>query len=154
VYAGSGDSVDVSYDGDPSAGVLVVQGGIEYRVGGTSVGAPQWAGLIALASQANSQTYAAINAKLYTLTSYHDILTGSDGYFSSGSGWDYPTGLGTPDAYATVSALSPGIPLNINETETFQESTLLQVPTSISPSPLGNSQERLSSSLGTALLEQ
>ena len=118
--AGSRDSVDVSYDGDPNTGVLVVQGGLEYRVGGTSVGAPQWAGLIALASQANSQTYAAINAKLYTLTSYHDILTGSDGYFSSGSGWDYPTGLGTPDAYATVSALSPGIPLNINETETFQ----------------------------------
>ncbi len=101
------DIVDISYDGDPSTGVLVVQGGREFQVGGTSAGSPQWAALTALASQANSQTYGAIASKLYKLSSYHDITTGSDGFFFATIGWDYPTGLGSPDASAIVISLAP-----------------------------------------------
>src|SRR5256712_4156276 len=72
------DIVDVAYDADPNTGVLVVRGGLEYQVGGTSAGSPQWAALIDLASQANGQTYGSINSKLYKLSSYHDITLGSD----------------------------------------------------------------------------
>jgi len=101
------DIVDVSYDGDPNTGVLVVQGGKEFQVGGTSAGSPQWAALAALANQANTQSYGSLSPKLYKLTSYHDVTAGSNGFFSAKPGWDYPTGLGTPDANATVTSLAP-----------------------------------------------
>jgi hypothetical protein len=109
------DAVDVSYDGDPATGVLIVFGGRLFQVGGTSIGSPQWAGLIALASQANSVRYGAVSSKLYKLSSYHDITTGSDGFFSATIGWDYPTGLGTPNADSTVRALFlPSVDADVN----------------------------------------
>jgi subtilase family serine protease len=114
------DVVDVSYDADPNTGVMVVQGGIQFEVGGTSIGSPQWAALGALASQANHERYGALNSQLYQLSSYHDITTGSDGFFSATVGWDYPTGLGTPDATALVNALAPPMPVSLNDTQTFQ----------------------------------
>jgi subtilase family serine protease len=107
------DIVDVSYDADPNTGVLVVQNGSHFTVGGTSAGSPQWAGLTALASQASNRRFGSIAGKLYALeasSSYHDIVTGSDGYFSATPGWDYPTGLGTPDANLFVSSfLGPSV---------------------------------------------
>jgi subtilase family serine protease len=121
---GKGDSmrdiVDVSYDGDPNTGVLVVQGGFEYQVGGTSAGSPQWAALLALASQANNETYGPVAPKLYGLSTFHDVTSGSDGFFSAATGWDYPTGLGSPDAYALVNALAPPIFVPVSRSVPFQ----------------------------------
>ena len=114
------DIVDVSYDADPNTGVLVVQGGVEYTVGGTSAGSPQWAALVDLANQANGQTYGAIDAKLYKLSSYHDITSGSDTFFTASPGWDYPTGLGTPDSNMIVSSLSPALQLSMNSSIVFE----------------------------------
>jgi len=124
---GLGDSMrdvtDVSYDADPNTGVLVVEGGCgtfcEYEVGGTSAGSPQWAALIALASQAAHTKFGSIASRLYSLTSYHDITSGSDGYFTAGNGWDYPTGLGSPDASELVSSL-------IQPPAQVQDSTLIE----------------------------
>jgi hypothetical protein len=99
---------------------LVVQGGLEYQVGGTSAGSPQWAALIDLASQANGQTYGSISTKLYKLSSYHDITSGSDNFFTAGTSWDYPTGLGSPDASAIVNALSPAIQLSLDSRIVFE----------------------------------
>src|SRR5713101_2802562 len=99
------DNVDVSYDADPNTGFLVVFGGSQFQVGGTSAGSPQWAAMIDLASQANATRLGTILPQLYKLTSYHDVTTGSNGFFSASKGWDYPTGLGTPDANATVNSL-------------------------------------------------
>lgn len=113
------DDVDVSYLADPNTGVLVVEGGTEFEVGGTSAGSPQWAGLVALTSQANGQSYGSINSKLYKLHSFHDIVSGSDGFFSAGPGWDYPSGLGTPDANLIVTGLSPAIQMQLNSTIVF-----------------------------------
>jgi hypothetical protein len=54
---GKRSSPDVSFDGDPNTGVSVYQTspltgqGSWYVVGGTSVGAPAWAGIIAIADQ-------------------------------------------------------------------------------------------------------
>ncbi len=122
---GLGDSVrdttDVSYDADPNTGVLVIFGNRLFQVGGTSAGAPQWAALVALASQANSAAYGAANNRLYKIASYHDVTAGSDGFFTATTGWDYPTGLGSPDANATVRSLSTTmIPIAINSVTTFQ----------------------------------
>jgi subtilase family serine protease len=114
------DAVDVSYDADPNTGVLVVQGGREFQVGGTSAGSPQWAALVGLASEANSKSYGSINVNLYPVSSYHDITSGSNGFFTALVGWDYPTGLGTPDASAVVNALSPTVLVSLNSTIVFQ----------------------------------
>ncbi len=99
------DEVDVSYDGDPNTGFLIVKGNFEYEVGGTSAGSPQWAALAALASQAARTRFGSLSPQLYKLTSYHDITTGSNGFFAATTGWDYPTGLGSPNANSTVSSL-------------------------------------------------
>lgn len=116
---GLGDSMrdiaDVSYNADPNTGVLVVENGLQWQVGGTSAGSPQWAALIALLSQATRNRYGPLATKLYALkatTSYHDITTGSDGFFSAGTGWDYPTGIGSPDANLLVgNFLGPSVPV-------------------------------------------
>jgi subtilase family serine protease len=115
------DIVDVSYDADPNTGVMVVQDGGQLVVGGTSAGSPQWAALAALASQANHEKYGAMDSQLYQLSSYHDITTGSDGFFSAGPGWNYPTGLGTPNAASLVSQLAPPLLVTLNDTQTFQD---------------------------------
>ena len=116
---GLGDSMrdvtDVSYDADPNTGVFVVENGVQWQVGGTSAGSPQWAALTALLSQATGIRYGSMATKLYALkatTSYHDITTGSDGFFSAGTGWDYPTGIGSPDANLLVgNFLGPSVPV-------------------------------------------
>jgi subtilase family serine protease len=109
---GLGDSMrdiaDVAYDADPNTGFYVRSSPYWYEVGGTSCGAPQWAALFAVAVQYHSHTYGSqTNPDLYNMTSgvYHDITTGNDGYYSAGTGWDYPTGWGTPDANLVVSHL-------------------------------------------------
>ena len=114
------DTVDVSYDADPNSGVLVVEGGSLFQVGGTSAGAPQWAALIALANQANGEKYGSVSGRLYMIPNYHDVTTGSDGFLSATKGWDYPTGLGTPNADALTSALAPNILVSINNDVLFQ----------------------------------
>jgi hypothetical protein len=123
---------DVAYDASPLTGVAVYDS-VPFEgqsgwvaVGGTSAGAPQWAGLVAIADQGRallatplgpldgaSQTlptlyglYAAPGMAGYsTYTSYfHDVTTGNNGS-AAGAGYDTVTGLGTPHAAQVVSAL-------------------------------------------------
>jgi subtilase family serine protease len=104
---------DVSYNANPSTGVLVLDtlGGGYFQVGGTSAGAPQWAAMIALADQGR-----AINgakpvgnavADVYNLPSsdFHDITSGSNGKYSATKGYDLVTGLGSPKVNLVVPAL-------------------------------------------------
>src|SRR5438067_1361641 len=67
---------DVSYNADPNTGVLVVQNGLQYEVGGTSASSPQIAALIALASEVSGVRYGSIGSKLYIMTYYNDITDG------------------------------------------------------------------------------
>jgi subtilase family serine protease len=80
-------------------------------VGGTSAGAPQWAGLVALADQIAGRRLGHINPALYRIASdptryardFFDVTSGCNqvspvpGYCAS-IGWDAVTGLGTPNA--------------------------------------------------------
>lgn len=97
---------DVSYDADPASGVSVYdstsyQGQTGwYQVGGTSAGAPQWAGIRALGSHVNNtQFYTDAKSNNYA-TYLRDILSGTNGacgfYCTAGTGYDYVTGLGSP----------------------------------------------------------
>ncbi len=100
---------DVAFDADPASGVSVIDSWDSptapwMRVGGTSLAAPMWAGVIALANQGRvlsgqstldgaTQTL----PKIYALPSsdFHDITTGNNGY-AAGVGYDLVTGRGTP----------------------------------------------------------
>ena len=115
----SRDIADVAYDADPSTGFLVVENARQFQVGGTSAGSPQWAALTALASQATRTRYGSIAAKLYNLTAYHDITTLSDGFFAALPGWDYPTGLGSPDANLLIGNLIQP-PVHVRSSGFFQ----------------------------------
>jgi len=83
-----------------------------YVVGGTSSGAPQWAGLISIADQINGGPLGFINPALYAIgrdparyaADFYDVTTGNNQAdpnvpgFAATTGWDPVTGLGTPNA--------------------------------------------------------
>jgi pseudomonalisin len=93
--------------------------------GGTSFGAPTFAGILALINQRTSSSQGNVNPTLYSLaqstpTAFHDITTGTNEVpcmsgspdcpssgmmgFSAGPGYDQTTGLGSLDASVLVNA--------------------------------------------------
>jgi subtilase family serine protease len=118
---------DVSYNAANDGGVIVVFGGLHGVVGGTSAAAPQWAGIVALANElrgrqgkpglglATPQLYAIARDKHAYRDDFHDITIGSNAIFGPDSGlfgytakpgYDFPTGLGTPDVSDLLKDLS------------------------------------------------
>jgi hypothetical protein len=104
---------DVSYDANPSTGVLVYDS-TPYEgqtgwwvVGGTSVGSPNWAGVQSLGlSSGNANFY--VDAKSANYPSYfRDITSGSNGPYSAGPGYDLVTGLGSPLTTNFTPAAAP-----------------------------------------------
>jgi hypothetical protein len=109
---------DVAFLADPASGVAVYDSWDSpsapwVKVGGTSLAAPMWAGVIAMADQGRvldgqktldgrSDTL----PKLYALpaSDFHDITTGNNGY-AAGAGYDLVTGRGTP----IVNLLAPAL---------------------------------------------
>ncbi len=104
---------DMSMDADPSTGYALYYDGRWLVFGGTSFVAPELAGLFAILSGdniANAGTglvgpgpvtvyCAATDGNL--ATDFNDITNGSNGpagVFDAGTGWDHPTGWGTPNA--------------------------------------------------------
>jgi hypothetical protein len=102
---------DVSFDANPSTGVSVYdstryqgQSGW-FTLGGTSVGAPNWAGVLAAGSAAG-QTALQGDASIYSggyKTNLRDITSGTNGTCgtdcTAGTGYDLVTGLGSPVNY-------------------------------------------------------
>jgi subtilase family serine protease len=128
---------DVAFDADVNGGVLVIcsscsanaQPMTTYIFGGTSVGSPQWAGIIALADQYAGRRLGFVNAAIYRIgqgpfyrSAFHDILTGNNTFtrtlangetiavpgYDAMPNWDATTGLGTP----IVSELVPLLLVN------------------------------------------
>ncbi len=101
---------DVSIDADPGSGLMIVSRGRRFQVGGTSMGAPAWAGLVAIADQGLAQAGkgtldgpSQLLPALYSAPSkdYYDVTTGP----RAAVGYDTSTGLGTPNAVALVPYL-------------------------------------------------
>ena len=108
---------DVSYHADPENGFPVYDSSGYFGdfgwfiVGGTSAGPPQWAALAAIAnSDSNSLIhnnkvfYKAALGSRYAVN-YKDIVSGSNGSYIAGPGYDRVTGLGTPVANNLVQFL-------------------------------------------------
>jgi subtilase family serine protease len=118
--SGKRQTPDVAFDADPNTGVYVLDtyAGGAFQVGGTSLSAPSWAGLIAIANQLRiGNGLGTLNGTqaqsiLYGLpaSDWHDIVSGNNG-FSAGPGYDLVTGIGSPIANLLVPALGshPGV---------------------------------------------
>jgi subtilase family serine protease len=110
---------DVAGDAASSTGIYIVghqtedDGSVSVAdgaVGGTSAAAPFWAGMTVLLRQYVEQQGGTwpgyLNPVLYGLASqtqpfppFHDVTLGRNLHFHAGPGWDFATGLGSPDAY-------------------------------------------------------
>ncbi len=113
---------DVAFNANPSSGQLIVYAGRWYVAGGTSIGTPQWAGLVAVANAVRvlkgkavlgplgQPVYKALNgtAANYAASTL-DVKSGSNGSCkgcAAIAGYDLVTGLGTPHAAKTVELLA------------------------------------------------
>jgi pseudomonalisin len=95
---------DVSIDGDPETGYQVVVAGQMHVIGGTSAGAPAWLGIWARKQGAQGGNLGFANYTFYREAStFHDVLVGFQGIYPAGPGWDFTTGLGTPDIARLIS---------------------------------------------------
>jgi kumamolisin len=75
-------------------------------IGGTSAVAPLWAGLIARINSVKGSPVGFVNPQLYKApASLNDITQGNNGTFSSSSGWDACTGLGSPNGQKLVEII-------------------------------------------------
>jgi subtilase family serine protease len=92
--------------GDPATGLLI---------GGTSIGAPAWAGISELLSQAGGGRVGNLNVRLYQLgamggtTGIRDVTSGNNHFhgvpgFSAVTGFDRATGWGTVDIGVFIPA--------------------------------------------------
>jgi subtilase family serine protease len=124
---------DVSYGAGVNDGSVLInwseapEGPGFYTVGGTSVGSPQWAGIVALANQFAKKRLGFLNPALYSIGrntqhsfAFHDVTHGNnsitladannilvtiDGY-SAAPSWDATTGWGSPRASGLVPLLA------------------------------------------------
>ncbi|MGH2481397.1 MAG: S53 family peptidase, partial [Ktedonobacteraceae bacterium] len=126
---------DIAYSGSINHGVLVAcqicdlsSSTIPFFIfGGTSVGSPNWAGLVTLANQLAGRRLGFINTAIYRIgrsqalnhVSDHDITVGNNSViepdangnpvsvtgFNATTGWDAATGWGTPKADVLVPLL-------------------------------------------------
>jgi subtilase family serine protease len=96
---------DVAADADPATGAAVYDSygyGGWLVVGGTSLSAPIIAGAYALAGDASTWSYPAQSVYTGPAASFNDVTTGTNGVCAftlqchAGSGFDLPTGVGTP----------------------------------------------------------
>jgi kumamolisin len=104
---------DLAWDGDLNTGPNVIYNATSYFAGGTSVGTPSWAGILALVAQ--SRTAAGKGrlqdpqAAIYGLRgkgTLYTIVSGCNGYYCAGTAvYNDVTGLGTPDVSLLVTAL-------------------------------------------------
>jgi len=119
-FSDPNNSPDVSYNADPATGVTIYNSIPDAngesgwsQIGGTSAGAPQWAGLLAVINEGRAiigkPTLDGVKDVLPWLSTYpsnnfRDIITGTNG-FEATPGIDYATGIGSPRAHKVARAL-------------------------------------------------
>ena len=114
VPSGNNRSVpDVAAAADPNTGAFLVLHGKPLQIGGTSWAAPMWAAFCALINEARHNkglpSLPYLNPLIYPLngtSAFRDIVTGNNGGFSAGPGYDRVTGLGAPNVSALLAALT------------------------------------------------
>ncbi|MFI5084949.1 MAG: protease pro-enzyme activation domain-containing protein [Actinomycetales bacterium] len=109
---------DVAAVADPQTGYRVRVDGKDMVIGGTSAVAPLWAALMARLAQSAGKPLGLAHPRLYQGISkgteaagFRDVVSGNNGAYSAGPGWDPCTGLGVPKGTQLLQVLgSPGSP--------------------------------------------
>jgi len=143
------DVPDVALDASKSTGYITYfQNGLGGGAWGTSLGSPTFAGIIADIDQAAGHRVGFLNPTLYSIassdpSSFRDITSGCSivdivstiktGYCAS-QGWDFVTGLGSPDAVKLLHHLAPQATAVTTTTATSPSSTTTSTTTNSSSS--------------------
>jgi len=101
---------DVSGDADPQTGYMIEVDGEQETIGGTSAVAPLTTALLTLLNQSIGKPVGYINPLIYAkgaASAFRDVLSGTNGAYNAGLGWDACTGWGSPDGTKLLSLLSP-----------------------------------------------
>jgi kumamolisin len=111
---------DLAFVADINTGGYLVLNGQVDVVGGTSWGAPSWAGFCAMINQARAgigqPSVGLLGPKIYPLnstSSFREITTGTnggDGVYNAGVAYNLCTGLGVPNVAAIIQTLAPAYP--------------------------------------------
>lgn len=110
---------DVAFDASQASPepVYITIGASSFWIGvdGTSTGAPEWAGFLALVNEGREghgkKPVGYLNPIIYGMSdadraeTFNDVTTGSNGAFSAGPGWDAVTGWGSMKASGLYSWL-------------------------------------------------
>jgi hypothetical protein len=113
---------DISADASPATGYLIhwtdpITGEAGWQaVGGTSASTPFWAGVLTLVQQQATAAGVAfpegenLGSLLYRVAArhpeaFHDVTRGGNLLDPATSGWDYATGIGSPDAALLAKAM-------------------------------------------------
>jgi subtilase family serine protease len=103
---------DVAFDGDPSSGLFIYEiapstgAGYWQVVGGTSLGAPAWAGIIAIADQGRALDGAGtLDGASQALPTLYGLPSGDFHKLAGASGAATSTGLGTPNGASLIAGL-------------------------------------------------
>jgi pseudomonalisin len=102
---------DVAFDANPSSGVLLIFDGSQTSNGGTSLASPLFVGAWARIESAHKNSLGFAAPWIYSLAkespaAFHDVTSGSNGYYSAAVGWDYTTGWGRLNVAAVSAAVT------------------------------------------------
>jgi subtilase family serine protease len=116
------DVPDISFAGSPNSPgfFLGASGTVECCIGGTSIGAPSWAGISMLIQQENAGRVGLLNLPLYAIApsgasaGLRDVVSGNNSFngvkgYTAVLGFDLASGFGTPDIAELVQALLAAI---------------------------------------------
>ncbi len=105
---------DVAAAADPDSGFAVYFAGDIQGIGGTSAAAPFWAASMLLVRQvaqdAGIEGLGFVNPMLYQIAAnpqsaaFQDVVRGGNRLYNCTEGWDFATGLGSPDVYNLARA--------------------------------------------------
>ena len=109
---------DVALNADLNSGYLAVVAGLGFQVGGTSAAAPLWAALTALLNQQRAElggipfgfanpTFYGFGASSTSSSVFRDIVTGNNGFYDAGTGYDNATGWGSFKGNAMLNSTTP-----------------------------------------------
>ncbi|HEY4238207.1 MAG TPA: Ig-like domain-containing protein [Kofleriaceae bacterium] len=106
-------TADVSAIGDPETGVAVYEDGTWGIVGGTSASSPLVAAIFAQTGHTDVTGQFAYEHP----EAFNDVTSGSNGTCTgalcdAGTGWDGPTGVGTPNGPVLAGAMAPTVSLS------------------------------------------
>jgi len=141
---------DIAMVADPNTGIIYIVNGQSVVYGGTSVVAPLFTGFLACAGV---NTF--VNSALYAAPSscFHDVISGNNGGYTTGTGYDNCTGRGSINgvnlANAIVTPLSvTSVSLNVS-TFSLTRGNTRQLVATVLPSGAANKAVSWSTSNGS-----